>query len=286
VFHLTLNGSTGGSVTPGSTDVANNAAITVTAVPDAYYLFDKWEGSLTSLVNPLTLTVTSNMSLTARFRPASFTDGFESGDFSRIAWSSGGNLPWLVRTNVVAAGQFAARSGAIGHGQSSSLIFSGEFQAGELSFAYKVSSEADFDLLKFFVDGVLEHQWSGEAGWATHTFPMVAGTHTVEWRYVKDMSLSDGADAAYLDNVTLPLVVANSAVFQAHLDIGQLPDGTTFVDLTGQPGQTYVFQASADMVNWDSFSTNTAVGGFARAVDLSSTIKPRHYYRALIPVQP
>jgi hypothetical protein len=65
-----------------------------------------------------------------------------------------------------------------------------------------------------------------------------------------------------------------------------LPDGTTFVDLTGQPGQTYVFQASADMVNWDSFSTNTAVGGFARAVDLSSTIKPRHYYRALIPVQP
>jgi hypothetical protein len=58
------------------------------------------------------------------------------------------------------------------------------------------------------------------------------------------------------------------------------------VDLTGQPGQTYVFQKSTDMVNWESFSTNTAVGGFARAVDPANGTKPRHYYRALIPVQP
>jgi len=283
VYHVEVSAGTGGTVTPGSTDAANNSTIVFTAEPAQGYLFDKWEGSVTSLSNPLSLTVTNNMTLTAIFRPVSYTDGFESGDFSFIGWTSGGNLPWLVRTNVVAAGQFAARSGFISHAQTSSLIYSGSFQTGEVTFAYKVSSEPNFDWLRFVVDGIVRQQWSGEVGWASHAHPLTAGDHTLEWRYVKDASLSAGADAAYLDNVNLPLVVSDSAVFRARLSIEQTSEGTTYVDLTGQPGQTYVFQASADMVSWDSFSTNVAVGGFARAVDAASASKPRHYYRAIIP---
>ena len=89
-----------------------------------------------------------------------------------------------------------------------------------------------------------------------------------------------GQDAAFIDNVNLPLAVAPTAVFQAMLQIRTTTDGTKFVDLTGQPNQTYVFQASSDAVNWQPFATNVAVGGFIRVVDPYSTTPGRSFYRA------
>jgi hypothetical protein len=286
VYQLIVESGPGGTATPAFLDVGAGTTVTITAQPAANYLFDMWSGDVVSLANPLNLVVTSNTTLYAEFRPMEFTEGFESGDFSQLPWASGGNLPWLVRTNPVAAGQFAARSGVINHNQSSSLIFSGDFEDGQVTFAYKVSSELGFDVLKFLVDGVVREQWSGEVGWADFTYPVTAGFHTLEWRYVKDSTLSAGADAAYLDNLNLPLAVYDSPVFRPDLEIKRLADGTTLVDLTGQPGQTYVFQASTDMINWQSFATNVAVGGFARAVDTGSSAKPRNYFRAIIPAQP
>ena len=33
------------------------------------------------------------------------------------------------------------------------------------------------------------------------SYPMAAGTHTVEWRYSKDSSVSSGADTAWVDDI-------------------------------------------------------------------------------------
>ena len=162
VFHVTVNSGAGGTASPASADVASGGSVVLTATPNPNFLFDIWSGAFSSLNNPLTVTVTSNMTLTANFRSVSFTDGFETGTFTNIGWTFTGNQPWIITTNPVSAGNFAARSGFIGHNQSSALKYAGTFQNGDVTFDYKVSCEPNFDALEFYVDNVLQQSWAGE----------------------------------------------------------------------------------------------------------------------------
>ncbi len=73
------------------------------------------------------------------------------------------------------------------------------------SFYWKVSSEADGDLLTFFIDDVPQMSISGEVDWRQETFTLGAGEHTLKWVYAKDDALSVGADAAWLDQVAYDL---------------------------------------------------------------------------------
>ena len=147
-----------------------------------------------------------------------------------------------------------------------------------------VSSEPGFDYLDFLVDGVsVSHpDWSGEVGWNNFSFFLSAGTHSLEWRYRKDQNLSAGLDAAFIDNVDLPIGVPINGSSPAQLSLRLQGDGTFVVDLTGQVNQTYVLQSSADLTGWQSISTNIAVGGEAH-IPVSNT-GPTRYYRAFVPV--
>jgi len=51
-------------------------------------------------------------------------------------------------------------------------------------------------------------EWSGAANpaWQAFTTPITAGTHTLRWSYEKDASASVGADAAWIDALSLPAV--------------------------------------------------------------------------------
>jgi uncharacterized repeat protein (TIGR01451 family) len=213
----TINSQGGLAVMPGTSgDFAANSTVFLTAFPNPYYTFNAWSGGgLSSSANPLSFAITGNMTnITGSFVPMAFSDGFESGNLQYLLWTTnvaGSAAPWFVQTNVVSAGQYAARSGIITDSQSSSLILAGTFGAGTGSFDYRVSSEEYWDIFSFYVDGVLKQQWSGEAGWATFAFPLTAGIHTLEWSYVKDPSFSSGLDAAFIDNVNLPSFAANWA---------------------------------------------------------------------------
>jgi len=284
VYHVTAGGSAGGTATPASADVASNATLVVTAVPDANYLFDIWGGSIVSLANPLTLVVRSDLTLTAQFTPVTYSDGFESGDLLHLGWNTAGEQPWIVQTNVASIGQFAARSGAITHNQTSSLILTGNFRNDTASFDFKVSCEPVFDALWFYVDGVLQQQWTGELGWANYALPLAAGTHTLEWRYLKDASGSAGLDAGFIDNVILPFAVAVDGSTPAHLSLARQSDGSYYINLTGQVGQTYVTQVSSDLINWQSLSTDVATDGTARVADPASATNAPRFYRAIVPV--
>ncbi len=83
----------------------------------------------------------------------------------------------------------------------------GNFAAGTVSFRVRVSSEAEFDYLRFYVDGVMVREWSGMAvtGWQLFSTPLAAGAHALRWSYEKDGSASLGEDAAWIDAVTLPV---------------------------------------------------------------------------------
>ena len=283
LVHLTVNAGVGGTTSPGSTDVVSNSVVTVSALPSAGYTFDMWDGDVVSVNSVISVQMTGDRSITAHFRPAGFTDGFESGGLTSLGWTTTGNLPWIVQTNSVAAGTFAARSGAIGNSQTSSLLLNGNFRAGNGSFSYRVSSETTWDVFSFYLDGVLQQQWSGNGSWSPYSFSLTAGAHSLEWRYAKDSDLAVGLDAAFIDNVNLPVVVPVNASTPAHLTAHRQTDGTTYLDLTGQTNQLYWVQFSTNLVTWQTFSTNVLVTGFAHVPDPASLSSPVRFYRAVSP---
>jgi len=132
-----------------------------------------------------------------------FAEGFESGQLAAGVWQSAGNLPWFVTSDQKYSGKYSARAGAIGHGQISTLKITGLCVAGSFSFLYKTSTEAG-DKLVFKVDGQEKLTRSGESLWMKVTLAIAAGTHTFEWSYVKNASVSAGQDTVWLDNITFP----------------------------------------------------------------------------------
>lgn len=297
VYHLTAAGSGGGTVQLSTTnsmgglvtlpsdsaDFTSGATAVLTALPDHNDQFNSWTGSANSLSNPLAVSVTGNMTITANFAARQFTDGFESGDLSHLPWTTAGDAPWYVTNVVVDVGQFAARSGVITNSQSSSLILVGTFTNGTGSFDFKVSSEADFDVLSFSMDTNLVAQWSGEIGWANYSFPLTAGTHTLEWTYTKDPTISLGMDAAFLDDVNLPISTGLAVATPAQLELQQQPGGGLFLNLAGQSGQPYIIQGSTDLVHWQNISTNTANGASIRIPLLVNPTNQTQFYRAVAP---
>ena len=98
-FAVTLSSTTGGQV---AADIPPNAAngtyapntrLTFTATPSANFKFDAWTGSFSSTNNPLSLLVTSNITINANF---STTLPPENDDFE--------NATLLESSNVVASG--------------------------------------------------------------------------------------------------------------------------------------------------------------------------------------
>ncbi len=287
---LTITNSLGGIATMlgQSADFAAGSAVTLTAVSYATSQFNDWSGDVPSsanpLANPLTVVVQTNLNLTANFGLIPYTDGFESGGLSQLSWITnwpGSNLPWFVQTSVVDQGQYAARSGIITDSQTSSLVLITNFTAGIGSFDFKVSSETNFDVFNFSVDGVLYKQWSGQVGWANYSFALTAGPHTLEWSYVKDPSISIGLDAAFIDDVNLPLSSGAYSGPPPQLQLQLQNDGSFVMTVTNQATGSCVIQTSTNLVNWQSISTNPATGGSIQIAIPANPASPELFYRAV-----
>ena len=114
-----------------------------------------------------------------------------------------GDLPWTAQTQVTHDGVDAAQSGAIGDSQSSSIETTVTGPA-TLSFWWKVDSEANFDFLKVTVDGVEPFPGiSGNVDWQQSTIALTAGPHTIRWTYSKDVSVSVGQNAGWIDFIQI-----------------------------------------------------------------------------------
>ena len=148
--------------------------------------------------------VTADLTLNFNL-PDWYGEDFESGDFSFNEWVMTGNGPWTITTDSH-EGQYAALSGGISHNQESSMEITLDVtSASELTFWYKVSSEPTYDFLRFYIDGNLQDEWSGETSWALYSAPASVGTHTFKWTYYKDGSVSDFSDAGFVDFVEFPV---------------------------------------------------------------------------------
>src|SRR6185436_14095941 len=172
-------------VIPASGWHAGATPVTLQAFPSDNFEFDHWDGSINSLENPLSLVLDRDLELVAHFVSHVFADGFETGELTRLRWTNTNTVPWTVQREIVRAGGFAARSGAIGHGNSTSLKLAANCRSGAGSFSFRVSSEPGFDSLSFFLGSTRLGRWSGEVGWTNFTFSLPAGINMFEWRYTK-----------------------------------------------------------------------------------------------------
>jgi len=138
-------------------------------------------------------------------------DSFEEG-FASYPWQQGGTQPWTL-DSTSRHGRFSARSGAIDYRQTSDLLLEVLLgQADSISFWARTSSEARYDKLLFSIDGEqCGTALSGESGWQRFAYGLTAGRHTLRWRYVKDESGSAGNDCAWIDDVSLPMALWDSA---------------------------------------------------------------------------
>ena len=124
----------------------------------------------------------------------------EAVDNTQLTWTTGGNVNWFGQTSVYYNGGDAAQSGAITHNQVS-YVQTTVTGPGTLSFYWKVSSESNYDYLIFYIDGTEQTKISGEVSWTQKTYTIASGTHTLQWKYSKDGSVSSGSDAGWLDKV-------------------------------------------------------------------------------------
>jgi len=128
-------------------------------------------------------------------------DDFESGTLGD-AYDTGGDADWYVTTGESHGGAYAARAGDIGHSDVTWMTrTAGE---GELSFWYRVSSEADYDFFNFSIDGKQKIHASGTgAGWQLYSTTLGPGSHELRWEYKKDSGWTSGQDTAWIDELAI-----------------------------------------------------------------------------------
>jgi len=198
----------------------------------------------------------------------SAVEDFETGDFTKFDWNFQGNLPWNITNSGVYQGSYSTKSGTIQDNQTSALKIEIEvMQAGDISFFKKVSSEQAWDFLRFYIDGSLHDEWSGEVAWSSETYPLSAGNHTLLWTYNKDVSLSSGSDCSWLDNIQFPqlgsIILSNDEKPQVITDLSVFPNPfNSFVNFNFNSSENkdcyiFIYDLSGKTVFSDKF-TSTA----------------------------
>lgn len=157
-------------------------------------------------------------------------EDWETGDFTGFPWIQGGTADWTITSEEMYEGAFAAKSGTISHNQTSEMSLTVEVVSDDyISFYRKVSSEPSYDYLRFYIDDVLQEQWSGEYDWTEESYPVLAGVKTFKWVYFKDGSVSSGSDCAWIDYIILPPIATiepEISVNPATIEFGNVLTGT------------------------------------------------------------
>jgi photosystem II stability/assembly factor-like uncharacterized protein len=148
-------------------------------------------------------------------------------------WSvpAGAAAGWQVATDTASEGTCSLKSSPIGDNAKAQIAFTGTFAAGTIRFDRRVSSESTFDCLRFLIDGVAQNLGSncsganlvgasGDVPWGSVSFPITAGTHTLTWSYEKDANTIEGLDAAWIDNLSMPVAGSQSTLTVSKLGSG------------------------------------------------------------------
>ncbi len=130
---------------------------------------------------------------------------WEFNRFDVFPWLQKEQYPWTITSSSSYENTHSARSGIIPDKTETILsIYVNNPVADTLSFYSRVSSEPVYDELIFRIDSMADMQVSGDTPWALRRLVLQPGVHYLEWVYRKDVSLSGGNDAVWIDQITFP----------------------------------------------------------------------------------
>ena len=148
--------------------------------------------------------------------------GYVTPAASSAAWTVDLTDGYLSPNSLQSAAVLGTNSNQLVY-VNSDLEYTSTFLAGNVSFAYRVSSlGTSFANLEFMVDGaVVFSSAGGDTGWLTRTQAVTAGTHTLRWRFKNRITFPcaratspvpppNCADRAWIDSVVLPLALSTS----------------------------------------------------------------------------
>jgi hypothetical protein len=287
-FSLSTAASPGGRVSPPSGSYRSGARATLTAIPDINFEFSGWEGDVQSLNNPLTLQMMQNYTVRGTFRlisntNAPVTDGFETGNFKQLAWQFPSGSYWIVQTNDISRGKYAARSGPTADSQTNAMTLRVKCLAGSGAFDLKTSSELGWDNLEFRLNGKILQRWSGVTAWTNFVFDVPIGSNTLVWVYSKDSNFTEADDAVFIDNVFLPLDTSVPPGSPADMQISVRSNGQIQITIVGDPDLRYTIEASPDLFNWLPIFSGSSASGILQFTDTDAPIYDNRYYRSTTP---
>ncbi len=219
--------------------------------------------------------------------PESVAETFESGNFSGNSWINNGNAPWTIENAPahVFKGSYSAKSGKIEDDASSALsITKNVITQDSIRFALKISSEAGYDFLEFYIDNTMVGRWSGTANWKVVSYVVQPGTHTFKWIYKKDFSGSNGYDAAWIDEIILPpsgvdydisvkplkteklsvLLYPNPAKGEINIDILPVSGEHITIEIYNALGQKMFNKTIPNIAPFQKWSTLLSLSGYAK----------------------
>lgn len=199
------NGGTG-SMSLQQIRVGLSSTLTANSFTRVGYIFSGWITNLggnivyanlaTITMNSPSLTLYANWSLS----PSISSENFNTGSIP-THFTSSGNSSWIASSDNYEGG-YSAASGVITHSQSSSMTYSYPDGPKTLTFYWKVSSEANFDYLKFYINNVEQFKISGTTTWTLVT-KALTGPSELKWTYSKDGSVTSGSDRGWVDCIGL-----------------------------------------------------------------------------------
>lgn len=209
--------------------------------------------------------------------PTGYLEGFE-GTFPPSGWTTGGSANWFKSTNQAHGGSYSAEGEDITDDQSTYIEWTAP-ATGTLSFWWKVSSENDYDWLRFKINGTEQFKISGEVDWQQKTGISVNEGDTLRWEYTKDFSDSEGSDTGWIDDIHLYIggsaYKTSGTYTSASLDISNLysVDDSQIswnATLNGQTLNVYTRYSTDGGSNW-SFWVLATNGGAMSGVNSIGT---------------
>jgi subtilisin family serine protease len=210
---------------------------------------------------------------------------------------SSGDLTWQPNWLYSSDGNDAARSGPIDNEQSTTMSTQVTGPC-KVVFYWGVSSEKDYDYLRFFIDGTEQEAISGEVGWTRKSYYLTPGVHTLTWTYAKDQFTAGGLDSGFVDRFSIHHdndsdgiysdfeewfgSSDNDPVSKPATSLARTPAATATLTFPSVPGKDYLIQYSDNLTTWKSLII-TATTNVTTWTDLNAANKPRRFYRVGIP---
>ncbi len=207
-------------------------------------------------------------------------EDFETGNLSKLPWTTGGSAGWVVQSASKRSGSYAAASQS---GANWLQVTVPGRTAGYVTYYKKQGQSGSVTTLKFFVDGVERSSLKSRVDWSSEpdTFYVAAGTHTYRWETDNQYCWLDDITfppAVRIDNISpnigsnngnLTIKSLTGAGFKAGCGVRLTQKGQTDIVATGvtRSGDTLLVCTfnlkNAAVGKWDVVVSNTD-GSYAR----------------------